>query len=185
MDALRLEWVGGAPKLWTDETMERQGLVTTVTSRVGVAAVVGWVGSTRDRVACARRLLDDFGRRGAALPLPAGDYAAVLACRDRILVMRDEQARIPLFLRESGGRVSAVGTSARALGSVTELEPRYFCRYLTGNMAQQHTDLTPFAGVHRVLGGEMVELSVTGRMRSRLLGRGRQAPDPPVSAADG
>ncbi len=187
MDALRLEWVGGAPKLWTDETMERQGLVTTVTSRVGVAAVVGWVGSARDRVACARRLLDDFGRRGAALPLPAGDYAAVLACRDRILVMRDEQARIPLFLRESGGRVSAVGTSARALGSVTELEPRYFCRYLTGNMAQQHTDLTPFAGVCRVLGGEIVELSVTGRMRGRTQGGDRRvrAPDPSAPAADG
>ncbi|MGW5201163.1 asparagine synthase-related protein [Streptomyces spiralis] len=185
MDALRLEWVGGAPKLWTDETMERQGLVTTVTSRVGVAAVVGWVGSARDRAACARRLLDDFGRRGAALRLPAGDYAAVLACRDRILVMRDEQARIPLFLRESGGRVSAVSTSARSLATVAELEPRYFCRYLTGNMAQQHTELTPFAGVHRVLGGEMVELSVTGRIRGRTPGGGRRALEPPASAADG
>ncbi|MFF2125491.1 asparagine synthase-related protein [Streptomyces olivochromogenes] len=185
MDALRLEWAEGAPKLWTAEAMTRQGLVTTVSSRTGTAAVVGWVGSAGDRVAGARGLLDDFGRQGATPPLPAGDYAAVLVCRDRILLTRDEQARIPLFFRESGGRVSAVSTSARCLGSVTELEPRYFCRYLTGTMAQPHWDLTPFAGVHRVLGGEVVELSLTGQMRSRTPRRVRQDHDPPVPTADG
>ncbi|MFF4827220.1 asparagine synthase-related protein [Streptomyces sp. NPDC001312] len=185
MEALRLEWVGGTPKLWVAEAMERQGLVTAVSSRAGTAAVVGWVGSVRDRVTGVRGLLDDFGRPGTAPPLPTGDYAAVLVCRDRILVMRDEQARIPLFFRESGGRVSAVSTSARSLGSVTELEPRYFCRYLTGNMAQSHSDVTPFTEVHRVLGGEVVELSITGRIRSRVLRRGRQAHDSPVPTADG
>ncbi|MFE0381172.1 asparagine synthase-related protein [Streptomyces inhibens] len=185
MDALRLEWAEGAPRLRTSEAMARQGLVTTVSSRAGTAAVVGWVGSARDRAAGARGLLDDSGRQGAAPPVPAGDYAAVLVYRDRILLMRDEQARIPLFFRESGGRVSAVSTSVRCLGSVTELEPRYFCRYLTGNMAQPHSDLTPFARVHRVLGGEVVELSLTGQMRSRTLRRARRATDPPEPTADG
>ncbi|MEU5091353.1 asparagine synthase-related protein [Streptomyces sp. NPDC021356] len=165
--------------------MERQGLVTTVSSRAGTAAVVGSVGSARDRVAGARGLLDVLGRRGAAAPLPAGDYAAVLVYRDRVLVTRDEQARVPLFFRESGGRVSAVSTSARCLGSGTALEPRYFCRYLTGNMAQPHSDLTPFAGVHRVLGGEVLELSVNGRVRSRVPRGARQAHDPSVPTADG
>ncbi|MFD7130149.1 asparagine synthase-related protein [Streptomyces sp. NPDC059894] len=147
--------------------MARRGLVTTVSSRAGTAAVVGWVGSFRDRVAGARRLLEDFGRPGAAPRLPTGDYAAVLVCRDRVLLMRDEQARIPLFYRESGGRVSGVSTSAGHLGGLEEPERRYFCRYLTGNMAQPHARLTPFAGVHRVLGGEVVELSVTGQLRGR------------------
>ncbi|MGW7247277.1 asparagine synthase-related protein [Streptomyces decoyicus] len=165
--------------------MARQGLVTTVSSRAGTAAVVGWVGSARDRAAGARGLLDDSGRQGAAPPVPAGDYAAVLVYRDRILLTRDEQARIPLFFRESGGRVSAVSTSVRCLGSATELEPRYFCRYLTGNLAQPHSDLTPFAGVHRVLGGEVVELSLTGQMRSRTLRRARRATDPSEPTTDG
>ncbi|WP_329180867.1 asparagine synthase-related protein [Streptomyces decoyicus] len=165
--------------------MARQGLVTTVSSRAGTAAIVGWVGSARDRAAGARGLLDDSGRQGAAPPVPAGDYAAVLVYRDRILLTRDEQARIPLFFRESGGRVSAVSTSVRCLGSVTELEPRYFCRYLTGNLAQPHSDLTPFAGVHRVLGGEVVELSLTGQMRSRTLRRARRATDPSEPTTDG
>ncbi|GGU48297.1 hypothetical protein GCM10010211_10640 [Streptomyces albospinus] len=178
MDALRLEWAGGVPRLRTSEAMARQGLVTTVSSRAGTAAVVGWVGSARDRAAGARGLLDDSGRQGVAPPVPAGDYAAVLVYRDRILLTRDEQARIPLFFRESGGRVSAVSTSVRCLGSVTELEPRYFCRYLIGNMAQPHSDLTPFTGVHRVLGGEVVELSLTGQMRSRTLRRARRATEP-------
>src|SRR5262249_40525126 len=89
-----------------------------------------------------------------------------------------------LFFRESGGRVSAVSTSARHLGGVAELERSYFCRYLTGNMAQPHSDLTPFAGVHRVLGGEVVELSITGQMRGRALRRVRQAHDQSVPAAD-
>ncbi|MER6979353.1 asparagine synthase-related protein [Streptomyces carpinensis] len=184
MEALRLEWAGGTLRLWIDEAMERQGLVTTVSSRAGAAAVVGWAGSVRDRVTGVRGLLDDFARQGSAPPLPAGDYAAVLVCRDRILMMRDEQARVPLFFRESGGRVRAVSTSARSLGSVTELERDYFCRYLTGNMAQQHWDITPFAEVHRVLGGEVVELSLTGRMRSRVLRGGRHY-DSPVATADG
>ncbi|MGW7018639.1 asparagine synthase-related protein [Streptomyces decoyicus] len=165
--------------------MARQGLVTTVSSRAGTAAIVGWVGSARDRAAGARGLLDDSGRQGAAPPVPAGDYAAVLVYRDRILLTRDEQARIPLFFRESGGRVSAVSTSVRCLGSATELEPRYFCRYLTGNLAQPHSDLTPFAGVHRVLGGEVVELSLTGQMRSRTLRRARRATDPSEPTTDG
>ncbi|WP_406214287.1 asparagine synthase-related protein [Streptomyces decoyicus] len=165
--------------------MARQGLVTTVSSRAGTAAVVGWVGSARDRAAGARGLLDESGRQGAAPPVPAGDYAAVLVYRDRILLTRDEQARIPLFFRESGGRVSAVSTSVRCLGSATELEPRYFCRYLTGNLAQPHSDLTPFAGVHRVLGGEVVELSLTGQMRSRTLRRARRATDPSEPTTDG
>lgn len=182
MEALRLEWAGGAPRLRPSEAMARQGLVTTVSSRAGTAAVVGWVGSARDRAAGARGLLDDSGRQGAA---PPGDYAAVLVYRDRILLTRDEQARIPLFFRESGGRVSAVSTSVRCLGSVTELEPRYFCRYLTGNLAQPHSDLTPFAGVHRVLGGEVVELSLTGQMRSRTPRRARRATDPSEPTADG
>ncbi|MET8026289.1 asparagine synthase-related protein [Streptomyces avermitilis] len=185
MEALRLEWAGGAPKLRATEAMARQGLVTTVSSRAGTAAVVGWVGSVRDRVAGARGLLDDFGRPGAAPPLPTGDYAAVLVCRDRILLMRDEQARIPLFFRESGGQVSAVSTSARRLGDFDELERRYFCRYLTGNMAQPHSELTPFAGVHRVLGGEVVELSVTGQLRRRAPGSAGRADDPRESTADG
>ncbi|AZS69885.1 asparagine synthase [Streptomyces lydicus] len=185
MEALRLEWAGGAPRLRPSEAMARQGLVTTVSSRAGTAAVVGWVGSARDRAAGARGLLDDSGRQGTAPPVPAGDYAAVLVYRDRILLTRDEQARIPLFFRESGGRVSAVSTSVRCLGSVTELEPRYFCRYLTGNLAQPHSDLTPFAGVHRVLGGEVVELSLTGQMRSRTLRRARRATDPSEPTADG
>ncbi|MFG2530439.1 asparagine synthase-related protein [Streptomyces sp. NPDC048516] len=183
MEALRLEWAAGAPTLRPSETMARQGLVTTVSSRAGTAAVVGWVGSARDRAAGARGLLDDSDRQGAAPPVPAGDYAAVLVYRDRILLTRDEQARIPLFFRESGGRVSAVSTSVRCLGSVTELEPRYFCRYLTGNLAQPHSDLTPFAGVHRVLGGEVVELSITGQMRSRTLRRARRAADPPADGS--
>lgn len=185
MEALRLEWAGGAPRLRPSEAMARQGLVTTVSSRAGTAAIVGWVGSARDRAAGARGLLDDSGRQGAAPPVPAGDYAAVLVYRDRILLTRDEQARIPLFFRESGGRVSAVSTSVRCLGSVTELEPRYFCRYLTGNLAQPHSDLTPFAGVHRVLGGEVVELSLTGQMRSRTLRRARRATDPSEPTTDG
>ncbi|PBC80540.1 asparagine synthase (glutamine-hydrolysing) [Streptomyces sp. KS_16] len=187
MEALRLEWAGGAPapRLRTSEAMTRQGLVTTVFSRAGTAAVVGWVGSARDRAAGARGLLDDSGRQGAAPPVPAGDYAAVLVYRDRILLMRDEQARVPLFFRECGGRVSAVSTSVRCLGSVTELAPRYFCRYLTGNLAQPHSDLTPFAGVHRVLGGEVVELSPTGQLRSRTLRRPRRATDPPERTTDG
>ncbi|WP_328743069.1 asparagine synthase-related protein [Streptomyces caniferus] len=185
MEALRLDWAGGAPRLRPSEAMARQGLVTTVSSRAGTAAVVGWVGSARDRAAGARGLLDDSGRQPAAPPVPAGDYAAVLVCRDRILLMRDEQARIPLFFRESGGRVSAVSTSVRCLGSAAELDPRYFCRYLTGNLAQPHSDLTPFAGVHRVLGGEVVELSLTGQLRSRTLGPARRATGLPEPTADG
>nr|BFD86763.1 hypothetical protein StreXyl84_61640 [Streptomyces sp. Xyl84] len=185
MDALRLEWADGAPKLWTSGAMERAGLVTTVSSPEGTAAVVGFVGPARDRVAGARRLLDALGRRGAPAPLPAGDYAAVLVYRDHVLVTRDEQARVPLFFRESGGRVSAVSTSVRGLGSGSALEPRYFCRYLTGNMAQPHADLTPFAGVHRVLGGEVLELSVSGRVRGRGPRRVRRAHDAPAPAADG
>ncbi|MFF7970271.1 asparagine synthase-related protein [Streptomyces sp. NPDC007905] len=185
MEALRLAWAGGAPRLWTAEAMTRQGLVTTVSSRTGTAAVVGWVGSVRDRTAGARSLLEDLGRPGAAPPLPTGDYAAILVCGDRILLMRDEHARIPLFYRQSAGRVTAVSTSARGLGSAAELERRYLCRYLTGNMAQPHTELTPFAGVHRVLGGEVVELSVTGQLRGRTRRRLRAVHAPPVPAADG
>ncbi|MFE7112016.1 asparagine synthase-related protein [Streptomyces sp. NPDC057575] len=184
MEALRLEWAGSAPKLSAVEAMARQGLVTTVSSRAGTAVVVGWVGTVRDRVAGARGLLDEFGRPGASPRLPTGDYAAVLVCRDRILLMRDEQARIPLFFRESEGRATAVSTSALRLGSGAGLECRYFCRYLTGNMAQPHSELTPFAGVHRVLGGEVVELSVTGKMRGRTLRGIRQAHDPPIAAAE-
>ncbi|MFI5972882.1 asparagine synthase-related protein [Streptomyces sp. NPDC051452] len=165
--------------------MARQGLVTTVSSPAGTAVVAGWVGSVRDRTAGALGLLDDFGGPGATPHPPTGDYAAVLVFRDRILLMRDEQARIPLFFRESGGRVSAVSTSARRLGGAEELERRYFCRYLTGNLAQPHSELTPFAGVHRVLAGEVVELSVTGQMRGRVPRRGRQGHDPSVPAADG
>ncbi|MFH8515562.1 asparagine synthase-related protein [Streptomyces gelaticus] len=185
MEALRLEWAGGVPKLSAAGAMAQQGLVTTVSSRAGTAAVVGWVGSVRDRATGARSLLDDFSRPGATPRLPTGDYAAVLVCRDRILLMRDEHARIPLFFRESGGRVSAVSTSARRLGGAAELERRYFCRYLTGNMAQQHWELTPFARVHRILGGEVVELSITGQIRGRVLRHVRQAHDPSVPAADG
>ncbi|WP_425247640.1 asparagine synthase-related protein [Streptomyces sp. NEAU-NA10] len=192
MEALGLEWAEGVPRLWVAEAMARQGLVTTVSSPGGTAAVVGWVGSLRDRVAGARRLLDDFGRPGAPPPVPTGDYAAVLVCRDRVLLMRDEQARIPLFFRESGGRVGAVSTSARRLGDAAELERRYFCRYLTGNLAQPHCELTPFAGVHRVLGGEVVELSLTGQMRGRVSrnsGRvspnARQADDPSPPVPEG
>ncbi|CAM5546059.1 asparagine synthase-related protein [Streptomyces hirsutus] len=184
MEALRLGWDGGVPKLWAAGAMARQGLVTTVSSRAGTAVVAGWVGSVRERVAGARGLLDDWGRPQTAPPLPTGDYAAVLVCRDRILLMRDEQARIPLFFRESGGRVTAVSTSARHLGDGTELERRYFCRYLTGNMAQPHSELTPFAGVHRILGGEVVELSITGQMRGRVPRHVRQTHDPSVQAAD-
>ncbi|MEU2588352.1 asparagine synthase-related protein [Streptomyces avermitilis] len=184
MDALRLEWAGGAPMLRTADAMARQGLVTTVSSPAGTAAVVGWAGSARDRVRGAHSLLDAYGRQAAAPPSPAGDYAAVVVCRDRILLIRDEQARIPLFFRESRGRVNAVSTSARALGSTTELDPRYFCRYLTGNMAQPHTDLTPFTDVHRVLGGEVVELSLTGQLRGRTPRRARPATDAPASTAD-
>lgn len=185
MEALRLEWFDGAPILRATEAMVRQGLVSTASSQAGTAVVVGWVGSARDRVAGAHHLLADFGRGGTAPTLPAGDYAAVLVCRDRILLIRDEQARIPLFFRESGGRVNAVSTSARCLGNVTELERRYFCRYLTGNMAQPHADLTPFTGVHRVLGGEVVELSVSGRPRSHVWRGVRQAQEPPVPTTDG
>ncbi|MFF9653307.1 asparagine synthase-related protein [Streptomyces sp. NPDC014622] len=164
--------------------MARQGLVTTVSSRAGTAVVVGWAGSVGERVAGARGILEDWGRPQAAPRLPAGDYAAVLVCRDRILLMRDGHARIPLFFRESGGRVTAVSTSARRLGGGAELERRYFCRYLTGNMAQPHSELTPFAGVHRILGGEVVELSVTGQMRGRVLRHVRQARGPSVRTAD-
>lgn len=184
MEALRLEWDADVPKLWTAEAMARQGLVTTVSSRAGTAVVVGWVGSVRERVAGARGLLDDWGRPQAAPPLPTGDYAAVLVCRDRVLLIRDEQARIPLFFRESGGRVTAVSTSARHLGGGAGLERRYFCRYLTGNMAQPHSELTPFSGVHRILGGEVVELSITGQMRGRVSRHIRQAHDPSVPEAD-
>ncbi|MFF4315509.1 asparagine synthase-related protein [Streptomyces sp. NPDC001507] len=184
MEALRLEWSGDAASLWTAEAMVRQGLVTTVTAPAGTAAVVGWVGSVQDRLAGARALLDAFDRPGAEPPLPTGDFAAVLMYRDRVLLMRDAQARIPLFFRESGGRVSAVSTSARGLGRAAELERRYFCRYLTGNMAQPHTRLTPFAGVYRVLGGEVVELSVTGRLRGRTVLRARRAGLPAAPPAD-
>ncbi|MFJ5533469.1 asparagine synthase-related protein [Streptomyces sp. NPDC093261] len=185
MEALRLEWAGGSPKLSAAGPMVRQGLVTTVSSGAGTAAVVGWVGSVQGRVAGARGLLDAFGRPGAVPCLPTGDYAAVLLCRDRILLMRDQQARIPLFFRESGGRVSAASTSARRLGVGAEPERRYVCRYLTGNMAQQHTELTPFAGVHRVLGGEVVELSMAGQMLRRVRLRVPQAHDPSMPAAQG
>ncbi|MFC9458594.1 asparagine synthase-related protein [Streptomyces sp. NPDC056983] len=185
MEALRLDWAGSTPKLWAAGAMAEQGLVTTVSSQDGTAVVAGWIGSVRDRMAGARRLLDDFGRREVASRLPTGDYAAVLVYRDRILLMRDEQARIPLFFRESGGRVSAVSTSARRLGTGAELERRYFCRYLTGNTAQPHSELTPFAGVHRILGGEVVELSVTGQMRGRVPRRVREADGMSVPGADG
>ncbi len=168
MEAVRLDWAAGAPRLRAAEDMAEQGLVTTVSSRAGTATVVGWVHSFRDRVAGAHRLLDAFAGSGAAPRPPSGDYAAVLVYRERILLMRDESARIPLFFRQSDGRVSAVSTSARRLGDAEELERRYFCRYLTGNMAQPHTALTPFAGVHRVLGGEVVELSPTGRLHGRI-----------------
>ncbi|MFI2645297.1 asparagine synthase-related protein [Streptomyces sp. NPDC018610] len=185
MEALRLEWAGDAPKVRTDDVMARRGLVTVVSSPAGTAAVVGWAGSVGDRAAGAHGLLDVLGRRGAGPSLPTGDYAAVLVCRDRVLLVRDEQARIPLFFRESGGIVNAVSTSARRLGSATELEPRYFCRYLTGNLAQPHTDLTPFAGVHRVLGGEVVELSLSGRLRRRTTGPVRRITGPLAPTADG
>ncbi|MFI0813014.1 asparagine synthase-related protein [Streptomyces echinatus] len=185
MDALRLEWADGGPRLRTSEAMACQGLVSTVSTPAGTAAVVGWVGSARDRSAGAHALLDALGRRGATRPLPAGDYAAVLVCRDRILLTRDQQARVPLFFRASGGRVDAVSTSARGLGNATELDPRYFCRYLTGNVAQPHTDGTPFAGVHRVLGGEVVELSLTGQLRRRTPCPVRRATDRPAPAAEG
>ncbi|MGI5439019.1 hypothetical protein ACQEV4_16890 [Streptomyces shenzhenensis] len=185
MEALRLEWAGSTPKLLAAGAMAEQGLVTTVRSRAGTAVVAGWVGSVRDRVAGARGLLADFGRPGAASRPPRGDYAAVLVCRDRVLLMRDEHARVPLFFRESGGRVTAVSTSARRLGGGAELERRYFCRYLTGNLAQPRSELTPFAGVHRVRGGEVVELSLTGQLRGRVLRQVRQADDPSVPAADG
>ncbi|MGW6400406.1 asparagine synthase-related protein [Streptomyces sp. NPDC055134] len=185
MEALRLDWAGSTPKLSAAGAMTEQGLVTTVSSQAGTAVVAGWVGSVGDRMAGARRLLDDFGRPGAVSRLPTGDYAAVLVYRDRILLMRDEQARIPLFFRESGGRVSAVSTSARRLGAGAELERRYFCRYLTGNMAQPHSELTPFAGVHRILGGEVVELSITGEIRGRVPRDVRQADDLSVPPAGG
>ncbi|MGW0411575.1 asparagine synthase-related protein [Streptomyces collinus] len=185
MDALRLEWAGGTPRLRTTDALARRGLVTTVSSLAGTAAVVGWAGSARDRVTGAHRLLDACGRRGEAPTMPAGDYAAVAVCRDRILLTRDEQARIPLFFRESAGRVDAVSTSARTLGRATELEPRYFCRYLTGNLAQPHTGLTPFTGVHRVLGGEVVELSLAGRLRVRTPRRARATADAPASLVGG
>lgn len=147
--------------------------------------VVGWVGSVRDRVAGARGLLDDVGRPGATPRLPIGDYAAVLVCRDRIVLIRDDHARIPLFFRESGGRVSAVSTSARCLGDFEALERSYFCRFLTGNMAQPHSELTPFSGVHRILGGEVVELSITGQLRGRVHRRVGEADDLPEPAVDG
>lgn len=184
MEALRLEWDGGVPKLWTAGAMTRQGLVTTVSSGTGTAVVVGWVGSVREREAGARGILDHWCRPRAAPRLPTGDYAAVLVYRDRILLMRDEHARIPLFFRQSGGRVTAVNTSARQLGGGAELERRYFCRYLTGNMAQPHSELTPFAGVHRILGGEVVELSITGEMRGRVLPHLRRSHDPSVRSHD-
>ncbi|MBW8797735.1 MAG: asparagine synthase [Streptomyces sp.] len=184
MEALRLDWTAGTASLRTADAMVRQGLVTTVSTPAGTAAVVGWVGSVRDRLAGARALLDAFDRPGAEPPLPTGDFAAVLVYRDRVLLMRDAQARIPLFLSETGGRVIAVSTAARCLGRPTDLEPRYFCRYLTGNMAQPHARLTPFAGVHRVLGGEVVELSATGRLRGRRAGAPAPPPDvlPPGGA---
>ncbi|MEU7510043.1 asparagine synthase-related protein [Streptomyces lavendulae] len=159
--------------------------MTTVSSRAGTAVVVGWVGSARDRVAGARGLLDAVGRPGATPRLPIGDYAAVLVYPDRIVLMRDCHARIPLFFRESGGRVSAVSTSARCLGDFERLEHGYFCRYLTGNLAQPHSGLTPFSGVHRILGGEVVELSVTGQMRGRVRGRVGEADALRESTADG
>ncbi|ROP56050.1 asparagine synthase (glutamine-hydrolysing) [Streptomyces sp. PanSC9] len=167
MEAVRLEWAAGAPRLRAAKDMAEQGLVTTVSSGAGTATVVGWVGSFRDRVAGAHRLLDAFAGAGVVPRPPSGDYAAVLVYRERILLMRDESARIPLFFRQSDGRVSAVSTSARSLGDAEELERRYFCRYLTGNMAQPHTALTPFTAVRRVLGGEVVELSPTGRLHGR------------------
>ncbi|MEV7813912.1 asparagine synthase-related protein [Streptomyces flaveolus] len=185
MEALRVEFDGNAPELLTAGGMVRQGLVTTVSSPAGTAVVVGWVGSVHDRLAGTRALLTAFARHGTQPPLPTGDFAAVLVYQDRVLLMRDEQARIPLFFRESDGRVSAVSTSARSLGSATELEPGYFCRYLTGNMAQPHTEPTPFAGVHRILGGEVVELSVSGRMRGRRLSRTGPTEDSPAPVADG
>ncbi|MER5719039.1 asparagine synthase-related protein [Streptomyces sp. NPDC002132] len=185
LDALRLDCADGAPRLRTTAALARQGLVTTVSSPAGTAAVVGWVGSARDRLTGARGLLEAYGRPGAAPPMPAGDYAAVLLYRDRILLIRDEQARVPLFFRQSGEHLDAVSTSARSLGSVTELDSRYFCRYLSGNLAQPHTDLTPFAGVHRVLGGEVVELSRTGQLRGRTPRRARPATDPSASTAYG
>ncbi|MFC9279842.1 asparagine synthase-related protein [Streptomyces collinus] len=185
MEALRLDWAGGAPRLRAAADLTRQGLVTALTAPAGAAVVVGWAGSHRDREAGARRLLEDFGRRHAAPRLPIGDYAAVLLYPDRVVLLRDEQARIPLFFRESGGRVSAVGTSARGLGGGTELERRYFCRYLTGNPAQPHTDLTPFTDVHRVLGGEVVELAITGHLLGRTRSHIRPARARPSPAADG
>ncbi|MGW1599312.1 asparagine synthase-related protein [Streptomyces sp. NPDC002343] len=184
MRALLLEWAGATPRLSVSAALARRGLVTTAASPAGTAVVVGWAGSARDRVAGARGLLDAFARPGASSRLPAGDYAAVLVCRDRIVLVRDEQARVPLFFRESGGRVSAVSTSARHLGEGAELERRYFCRYLTGAAAQPHWEFTPFRGVHRVLGGEVVELSLTGRLRGRVPEGHRRAYDPPAPAAD-
>ncbi|MFD4604595.1 asparagine synthase-related protein [Streptomyces sp. NPDC058464] len=154
--------------------------MTSVSAPAGTAVVVGWADSVHDRQAGARALLDAFDRPGAEPPLPTGDFAAVLVYRDRVLLMRDAQARIPLFFRESGGRVNAVSTAARGLGHPAELEHRYFCRYLTGNMAQPHADLSPFAGVHRVLGGEVVELAATGRLRGRSVLRARRPGDPPA-----
>jgi asparagine synthase (glutamine-hydrolysing) len=94
--------------------------------------------------------------------------------------MRDEQARIPLFVKESGSGVTGVGTSLRRLGSGAELQPQYFCRCLNGNMAQPHARPTPFAGVHRVLGGEVIELTITGQIQGRSLRSPAGAYDPPV-----
>ncbi|MFF7091823.1 asparagine synthase-related protein [Streptomyces rubradiris] len=183
MRALFLEWAGGAPRLSVSAALAGRGLVTTVASPAGTAVVVGWTGSVRDRTAGARRLLDAFARPGPRPRLPPGDYAAVLVCRDRVLLMRDGQARVPLFFREHGGRVDAVSTSARRLGEGAELERRYFCRYLTGAAAQPHWETTPFHGVRRVLGGEVVELSPTGRIRGRAPRGARQAYDPPAPEA--
>ncbi|MGQ5640510.1 MULTISPECIES: asparagine synthase-related protein [unclassified Streptomyces] len=185
MEALRLDWAEGAPKLWTADAMALQGLVSTVSSTAGTAVVVGWIGSYRQRAEGVRRLLEDFARPGSAPPPPLGEYAAVVVFPDRIFLMRDEQARIPLFFRESSGHVSAVSTSARRLGADAELDRRYFCRYLTGNLAQPHSALTPFTGVQRVLGGEVVELSITGQLRSRTQHNSSRADDPTASKEGG
>ncbi|MEU3525949.1 asparagine synthase-related protein [Streptomyces sp. NPDC038707] len=184
MRALLLEWAGGAPKLSVSAALAGRGLVTTVASPAGTAVVVGWAGSARDRAAGARRLLDAFARPGPWPRLPAGDYAAVLLCPDRVLLMRDAQARVPLFLRESGGRVHAVSTSARRLSEGAELDRRYFCRYLAGAAAQPHWESTPFRGVRRVLGGEVVELSPTGRIRGRAARGSRQTYEASAPEAD-
>ena len=176
MDALRLKLIDGRPTVSVSAALADAGLVRAHSCGDGAACVAGWIGSIADGVSRLQSLLEEFLRTGTIASLPDGDYAAIFLGPEHVLLMRDAQGRVPLFVKESGGQVHEVATSARCLGQTAPLDRRYMCRYLTGHASQQHSVLTPFVGVRRVLPGEVLELSYRGKLRSHAVSWNRERP---------